>query len=512
MTFMNAMENELNNEKQLTENGAVGYRTTGKKLVDLNFAVSSLRHKTEKEIVDKFIDTFYENKMLAMKWLFYVADIRVGLGERRTFRVIMNYLANNHSDIALAVLRLIPEYNRWDSVVTLLNCNNADVSNEVLAIVKEQLSCDVANMKKQNPISLLAKWMPSINTSSTKTRELAKIICHYLGWKEATYRKTLAELRKYLDVVECKMSAKEWNKIHYASVPSNANIRYSKAFMRNDTERRQAYLERLVKGETKINAGVLFPHDVVHKYSRYGWGRYINPYDEALEQMWKSLKDMGDIHNTIVVADGSGSMTTTVDNASSVTALEVANALAIYCGERCSGEFKDKYITFSNRPQLVNFANANSLHDKLEIALRHSEVANTNIEAVFDLILKTAINNNMTQDEIPQNILIISDMEFDSCACANSYRGVNSTLFDTIAQKYAEYGYKLPRLVFWNVNSRTGTIPVKQNDMGVALVSGFSVNVLKLVMSGELDPYKLLVDMLNGERYNAVEEAISDII
>lgn len=510
MTFMNAMENELNNAISVTENGAIGYRTTGKKLVDLNFAVSSLRHKTEKEIVDKFIDTFYEDKMLAMKWLFYIADIREGLGERRTFRVIMNYLADNHSDIAIAVLRLIPEYNRWDSVVTLLNCNNADVSNEVLAVIKEQLSCDMANMKKQKPISLLAKWMPSINTSSTKTKECAKIICHYLGWKEATYRKTLAELRKYLDVVECKMSAKEWNKINYATVPSNANVKYSKAFMKNDAERRQAYLESLVKGETKINAGVLFPHDVVHKYSRYS-GRSVTPYDEALEQMWKSLKNMGGIHNTIVVADGSGSMMTSVDSTSSVTALEVANALAIYCGERCSGEFKDKYITFSSRPQLVNFANANSLHDKLEIALRYSEVANTNIEAVFRLILTTAINNNMSQDEIPQNVLIISDMEFDSCARCDIGRP-NATLFDTIAKKYAEYGYKLPRLVFWNVNSRTGTIPVKQNDMGVALVSGFSVNVLKLVMSGELDPYKLLVNMLNGERYNAVEEAISDII
>ena len=217
MTFMNAMENELNNAISVTENGAIGYRTTGKKLVDLNFAVSSLRHKTEKEIVDKFIDTFYEDKMLAMKWLFYVADIREGLGERRTFRVIMNYLAENHSDIAIAVLRLIPEYNRWDSVIALLNCNNADVSNEILAIVKEQLSCDMANMKKQNPISLLAKWLPSINTSSAKSRECAKNICHHLGWKEATYRKTLVELRKYLDVVECKMSAKEWNKINYAT-------------------------------------------------------------------------------------------------------------------------------------------------------------------------------------------------------------------------------------------------------------------------------------------------------
>ena len=232
---------------------------------------------------------------------------------------------------------------------------------------------------------------------------------------------------------------------------------------------------------------------------------------EALEQMWISLTDIGNIENTIVVADGSGSMTVTVDHNSSVTALEIANALAIYCGERCSGEFKDKYITFSNRPQLVDMTTAHSLHDKLEIAYRHGEVANTNIEAVFDLILTTAIKNNMTQDEIPQNVLILSDMEFDTCAMGNRGR-VNATLFDNIADKYAEHGYKLPRLVFWNLNSRTGTIPVKQNEMGVALVSGFSTNIMKLVLNGELDPYVALVKELNSERYNAVEEALNTIL
>ena len=380
----------------------------------------------------------------------------------------MNYLAEQHTDIALAVLEFIHEYSRWDNLLVLLDCNNADVSNAVLKIVKAQFNEDINNMKANKPISLLAKWLYSENASSEDTKRRATIIRDYIGLTPHNYRKALSYLRSYLNVVECQMSAKEWENINYSVVPSKANIKYSKAFMRNDEERRKAYLESLKKGETKINAGVLFPHDVVHKYSkRY----YTNSYDEALEQMWKSLKNIGNIENTIVVADGSGSMTLTVDNNSSVSALQIANALAIYCGERCNGEFKDKYITFSERPQLVD----------------------------------------MTQDEIPQNILILSDMEFNMCATSNSGR-VNATLFDTIANKYAQYGYKLPRLVFWNLASRTGTIPVKQNDMGVSLVSGFSVNILNMVMNGEIDPYKNLIKTLNSERYSPVEKAIINLM
>ena len=182
----------------------------------------------------------------------------------------------------------------------------------------------------------------------------------------------------------------------------------------------------------------------------------------------------------------------------------VANALAIYFAERSSGEFKDKYITFSNRPQLVDFSNAKNLREKIEIALRHNEVASTNIEAVFDLILRTAISNNMSQEDVPKNILILSDMEFNNAVSGRP----NQTLFDTIANKFAEHGYKMPRLVFWNILSRTGTIPVKENDLGVALVSGFSVNVAKMVMSGKTDPFECLLETLNSERYYPVEAAL----
>ena len=506
MGFYDAIKNELNNETKLTENGAVGYRTSGKKLLDLNFAVASLRRASEKEIIGKFMDAYWEDKVTAIKWLFYARDVREGLGERRLFRVVMEEFAKQNLEAAKELIELVPEYGRWDDLWCLLETALVD---DVAKIVHHQIVKDLENMENNKSISLLAKWMPSLNASSKTTKKYAFILCEKMWHTPKTYRKQLSKMRKYIDVVECKMSAKEWGAINYETVPSRANLIYNNAFLRNDEERRRAYLGALEKGEAKINAGTLFPHDIVHKYVYNGWGTSVKDYDATLEGLWKALPDtVKGAENTIVVADGSGSMTCRVGGNTGVTALDVANALAIYFSERASGEFKDKYITFSSRPQLVDFSNAKSLRDKLRIALRHNEVADTNIEATFDLILKTAVNNNMSQEDMPKNILIISDMEFNS-AC---YYRPDETLFTNIANKYAAHGYKLPRLVFWNVNSRTGTIPVKENELGVALVSGFSVNIVKMVMSNQTDPYECLLETLNTERYQAVEDAVKDII
>lgn len=506
MSFMNAIKNELNNEKQYTENGALGFRTSGKKLLDLNFSVASLRSASEQYIIDKFIHSYFEDKITTLKWLFYARDVREGLGERRLFRVVMEEFAVQEPKAAKELIKLVPEYGRWDDLWCLLD---TELCKDVVYLIGEQLSSDEYNMKNDKPISLLAKWLPSENASSAQTKEYATIIRKELGRSSRDYRKMLSKMRKYIDVVECKMSAKQWNEINYEAVPSRANLIYNGAFLRNDEERRREYLSKLEKGEVKINAGTLYPHDIVHKYESNGWGRSLKSYDATLEGLWKALPDtVKGAENTIVVADGSGSMTCNVGNNTGVTALDVANALAIYFAERSSGEFKDKYITFSHRPQLVDFSKAKSLRDKLQIALGHCEVADTNIEATFDLILRTAINNNMSQEDMPKNILIISDMEFNSAV----YRRPDETLFATIANKYAEHGYKLPHLVFWNVNSRTGTIPVKENELGVALVSGFSVNIVNMVMSNKLDPYECLLDVLNTERYQPIEDAVKDII
>lgn len=329
---------------------------------------------------------------------------------------------------------------------------------------------------------------------------------------EREYQHTLSNLSEYLKVVERQMSSRDWDKIDYQRVPSRANLRYNSAFLRHDEDRRREFLASVERGEAKINAGTLFPHDIVHQYGRK------SGTDATLEALWQSLPDtVQECGNTIVVADGSGSMSVRVGG-TDVSALEVANALAIYFAERSSGQFKDNYITFSETPRLVDLSKGKSLREKLSIARRHNEVANTNIEAVFNLILDTAIQNNMCQEDLPQNILIISDMEFDGCATCgvrsrHSYtrNRPSITLFDTIAQRYQDAGYQLPRMVFWNVNSRTGTIPVKENDLGVALVSGFSPNIAKMVMSGKLDPYECLLETLNTERYQPVEDVLRSL-
>ena len=512
MSFITAIQGTLNDKYNISisENGAIGYRTSGKELLDLNFAVASLRGASEQEIIDKFTKAFFEDKILAMKWLFFARDARGGLGERRLFRVILKSLIENNPEMIIPVINLIPEYGRYDDLWCLLD--NQESAKVVYNIVDEQLIEDLYNMKENKSVSLLAKWLPSPNASSEKTKKYAKQIYKTLGLTEREYRQILSRLRKYLDVVETKMSAKNWSEIRYEAVPSKANLIYSNAFLKKDEERRKEYLERLKKGETKINASALYPHDIVHKYSG-GYCR-LGSKDATIEALWKALPDtVQGCGNTIVVADGSYSMTDNIGGNTTVTALDVANALAIYFAEHSSGEFKDKYITFSERPQLVDFSKADSLHDKLQIALTYDECANTNIEKVFDLILTTAIKHNMRQEDMPKNILIISDMEFDSCATSGdsdiwSRNRPNQRLFEIIAQRYADAGYQLPRLVFWNVNSRTGTIPVKENELGVALVSGFSVNIVKMVMSNKLDPYECLLETLNSERYAPIEKAL----
>lgn len=506
--FMNSLSRTLNDEFNYatTENGALAYRTTGKALLDLNFAVASLRSASPVDIANRFEKAFFEDKVIAMKWLFYARDIRGGLGERRLFRTVFGNMASTNPEYIAPLIRLVPEYGRWDDLWCLLDTK---LAKTVLEVVAEQLKADILGMEKGESISLLAKWLPTAKSSNASTRKYARQIINFVGVDEKTYRKTKTKLLKHLDVVEVKMSSNRWDEIKYEAVPSRANLRYNPAFLRHDEERRREFLSKLEKGEVKINASTLFPHDIVHKYTNGGW-RSVGDYDAAIEGLWKALPDVvKGCGNTIVVADGSGSMTVRVGG-TNVSALEVANALAIYFAERSSGQFKNNYITFSRNPRLVDLSNGKNLREKLQIALRHSEVADTNVEAVFNLILTTAITNNMRQDELPENILIISDMEFNSCAVASHGR-LDARLFQVIAKKYADAGYKLPRLVFWNVNSRTGAIPIKENDLGVALVSGFSTNIVKMVMSNQTDPYACLLEALNVERYAPIGEALANV-
>lgn len=510
--FMEAMEKTRSSvyDLTLTENGAVAHKTTGSKLLDINFAVASLRGKTDAEIAKMFRAAFNENPILAMRWLFYARDAREGLGERNLFRACVKDLAKqNQTALVNALVPHFAEYGRWDDILGLLDTKCKTV---VLKSIKQQWIDDIKNMNEGNSCSLMAKWIPSEQASNKDMKRWAGIISSYIKITPRQYRKTLSALRKHIDVVERKMSSNNWQAIDYEAVPSQANLRYNRAFLKHDYDRRNAFLGALEKGEAKINSSVAFPHDIVHQYSRVR-----RTEDPALEAMWKSLPDMvkGEA-STIVVADGSGSMTAPVGG-TSVTALEVANALAIYFAERCKGEFKNKYITFSMTPRIVNL-DGGTLFKNLRIAQKHNEIANTNVEAVFQLILETAKRNHMSQDEIPANILIISDMEFDSCVSANSSRNTwgrvapSQTLFDNIKHKFEQAGYKMPHLIFWNVNSRTKAIPMVQNELGVTLVSGFSVNVCKSVMTNCVDPYEALVEAISVKRYDAIEKAVRSVV
>lgn len=514
MNFMNAMKNELNKEKTYTENGAVAYAISGKELLDFSFETTALRDASEPEIENKFMGVYFENPLVAMRYLFWLRDCRGGNGERRIFRVCLKALAKNKPSVAKVVLPLVSEYGRWDDLWCLLD---TDLKDNVIRLVLKQLDADISAVYNNQKISLLGKWMPSENTSSAETRRFAKILREGLGISPKSYRKTLSLLRSYGNVVETYVSANNWSEINYSAVPSQANLRYKNAFMRHDMERRNAYLDSLVRGDAKINAGVLQPHEIVAKYNpRSWWGGKVevNNYDETLEQLWKALPDVS-VENAMVVRDGSGSMT--CNRYGGAEPLAVASALAIYIAEHNTGVWKDKFITFSHKPKLIDLSNCKTLRDKLVETYAHDECENTNIEATMDLVLQTAIANHCTQDELPARIIIVSDMAFDSAT--TTYEGwqrnpVDESLFDGIARKFEDAGYLMPKIVFWNVNQGNvkGGIPMQQNKLGVVLMSGYSTQLMTMAMSGETDPYKVLLETISVERYNPVEDAVKDVI
>lgn len=515
--FIENMQNTLKNENpnvSITENGAVGLKTTGKALLDLNFKLSSMRNWDEEKIWTEFLKAYNENPVLAVVWLIFSRDVRQGCGERRTFRVIFPRLAFESPDIAIKLLPLIPEYGRWDDLLDVF-CGNVPckVRDEAFRIIEKQFNSDADNAMQGKPISLLAKWMYSNVTSSKETRQKAEMLRTKLELSPKQYRQALSGLRKHLDVTEQKISANRWADVKYETVPSKAGLLYRDAFSRHDSDRYHEYLKNVKEGSAKMNADVLFPYEIVHAYMEGSWNDDVKSYDETLELKWKNLPNTvtGD-NGTLVVVDGSGSMSCRIGSGS-LTAHDVARSLGIYFSERLTGVFKNRIITFSANPKIVGFNGVDSLNAKLKILIDEDECSNTNIERTFDLILKTAVDNHLKQDEIPANLLIITDGEFDSMTRSYDWSEgkryvADQNLFDAIAAKWNAAGYKLPRLVFWNVNSRTGTIPLSENDLGVALVSGFSPMIADMVMSGELDPYKALVDKLKSERYQPVWSAV----
>ena len=426
-------------------------------------------------------------------------------------------MVDNHCDILEKIYEYIPEYGRWDILILLADPYfniNKGFRLQVIKFIERQLVYDLKQISKsRSSISLLGKWLPSENASSKETIRMARQLMRDLNIKPKTYRKALTLLRKKLNVVEVDMSSNHWEDIQYEAVPSKANLKYSDAFLRHDEERRREYLSKVVKGESKINAKVVAPYEIVKDYSGI-YCNMVNSYNETLEQMWKALPQY-QLDNILVVRDGSGSMTDRIGN-TKVTCLQVATSLAVYAAEHNKGIWKDKFITFSSKPQFINLSKCSSLKEKLEVCSRYDECSNTDIYKTMKLILNTAINNGCKQKDMPKSILIVSDMQFDD------YHGYyydrfehgafnyDKVLFESIKTEYMAAGYKLPRIIFWNVNNRGNkTIPLQENELGLVLCSGFSTNIFKMVLGNEVDPYKQLLKVLNSERYSFIDECLS---
>lgn len=493
--FMDSMEDELSNSSR-TENGALGYSTTNNPVLDLNFKTVSMRLSSKETNYSNWNKAYEFDKIIALKWLLYLRDARGGLGERKSFKDILLGLSNSHPELVTKLVSIIPEYGRFDDLFILYESTSEEVISELNKYIRTQLLADVLGMEENRQISLLAKWLPSNNTSSKASRALANKIQSGIGYSPRTYRKILSSLRSYIDVVETKMSSNNWSDIDYSKVPSKANLIYKDAFMKHDDERRLSYLDKVKNGEEKINSSVLFPHEIVGKYHS------CSNVDDSLETLWSNLPNLVESNSrTLVMRDGSGSMECTVPG-SKITNLDVATGLAIYFSEKLEGEFKDKFLTFSSHPELVDLSSCDTLKSKLTKVHRYNAYSNTNIKAGLNLILNTAVDNHLSQEDLPDTLLIISDMEFD--------RGCDydQVLFKSIDKEYRSYNYKLPRLVFWNVGSRSNTIPLRVNELGVSLISGYSVNLVKMVMSGELDPYKNLLRVLNSDRYSIIDTII----
>ena len=466
----------------LTENGALALNTTSDNLVDL-FAVSgAMRSRTDENIERMFAKALVDDKLIATKLAFYTRDVRGGLGERRTGRLMFRYLAKAYPDIFRKNVEYVSEYGRWDDLVYLLD----DASDVIVPLLKKQLDEDISNMRQDKEISLLAKWLPSVNTSNKDTVRKGKFLAKQFGMTEREYRKTLAELRHYLNVVEVNMSAKRFGDIVYPEVPSKAMNNYRNAFRRNDSERFEEYLNKVETGEEKINASVLYPYDIVEKYL-YG----SSGDDKVLEQQWKALPNYVEGENNfLIMADVSGSM--------SGRPMATSVGLAMYFAERNKGPFANRFMTFSSAPELVEIK-GDTLFERIRYIMGAHWDMNTNLEAAFDLVLGTAVKYDTPKDEMPESIVVITDMEFDQCTYPDWL------FYDQMKAKFEHYGYEIPNIVFWNVNSRHSTYHASFDYKGVQLASGQSVTVFEALVNGlNMTPYEFMLSVLNTERYDKI--------
>lgn len=492
MNFANVMKRQA--QTKLTENGAIAYNTLNDGLLDLFAVIGALRPQSESEIEQKFARAFNEDKLLATKMLFYAGNIRGGLGERRTFRICLKWLAKNYPEIVMKNMANIPLFNRWDSLFVL-----EDTPAELIMweFIRIQLMNDIRAMKKNQPVSLLAKWMPSENTSSKRTVKLACKAANALYMTPRNYRKTLSALRKYIKVVERDMSSNQWGDINYEAVPSYAMKNYRKAFAAHDNIRFSNYIASLNKGETKINASTLFPYDLVREYINEVWEdgyvRGDGKLDSIVEAQWKALPNyIEGENNYVVMADVSGSMYG--------QPIMTSVGLAIYFAERNKGDYHNTYMTFTNKPHFINIKEGATLLENVKTVANTDIGYSTNLEAAFNYILETAVNNHISNEDMPKGLIVISDMEIDRYMRYNNW-----DFLEMMEHRFNAAGYEMPKIILWNVAARRDTY-LSQNP-NVIYVSGSSPSVFKSFI-GALNnetAYDVMLKTLNNKMYDCVQ-------
>lgn len=489
---MNKLLKSLKESENVTEttNGQHAYKSTLNAVLDFYSKGGAFRNVDESVILNTFADSAEEDLELTMRTLFYLRDARGGQGERRVFRTILPFLAESKASESLRKnLHLVPIYGRWDDLWVLLNTS---LKNDVVTLVQKQLDKDVEN----ETVSLLGKWMPSENASSKETKKNATILRKALKMNPKQYRTTLSSLRKKISIVETSMSSKKWSEINYSQVPSRASILYRKAFARNDESRYYDWQNKVSRGEEKINASVTYPYEIFEQYCKNGYKALEK--DQTLENAWKALPNYVDPKmNVLVVADVSGSM-----SCANGRPMAMSVSLASYFAERnTEGPFKDSFMTFSDKPNLCKISKV-SVRDTFNGILSSDWGYSTNLEATFNLVLKTAIKNEVKRKDMPDAIVVISDMQFDRFS-------ENTSTMRAISSKFKEAGYDMPNLVWWNVNAGENGLPVTVNDFGTACVSGGSPTIFKafanFLETGKiLTPMDMMLETLNSERYSDI--------
>lgn len=484
MNFAEAMKRE--STLKLTENGAIAYNSIGNSTIELFSQIGALRPRTEEEIRNKFLSAYRQNPVLATKMLFYAGNIRGGLGERRTFRICLRALAQHNSRVVIDNIHNIAHYNRFDSLFELIGTG---AEKAMWAYIGRTLNDDFKKAHSNMPVSLLAKWMPSEKAHSVNTLNIYYRALSALGMSPRKYRKIISYLRKYIDVTERKMSAKNWGEIDYSSVPSHAMKNYNGAFTKHDPERFAEYVMDVNKGNKKINSSVLFPYDLVKNYMP--WGRVGS--NSVVEGQWRALPNyIEGEHNIVVMADVSVSMLG--------RPMETSIGLAIYFAEHNKGAYANTYMTFTDNPHFITINPNDSLFCKVQ-QVRYNDIGfSTNLEAAFDTILNMAIVNGVPPKDMPEALVVISDMEIDGYM-----RGRGMDFVDEMKYRFWDYGYAMPKLILWNVEARNDTYLTQSED--VVLVSGQSPAVFKSFINSLNGPTReeVMLETLNDPIYDRVD-------